>query len=340
MTSHAFAPSQIEQWLDQRRIVRARGGFDFEDSLPEKSGRGCVLPGFQPEQSHIGSHDCGIYTRWPEGLTDKEQLRVEPARYDSKTHRFESYLNGISTSSFEFSRDRKWVAYVSYPDMSLWRSRVDGTDKMQLTFPPSRAYGPRWSPDGSQIAFMDVRFGHAWAVSVISSSGGPLQSFPGSDPNWLPEGRSIICSRSRPDDKAPLAGIFRIELESGKSSFIPNSQGRFSPRVSPDRPYIAAFSQTATELLLFDSKTKQWSSLAKSGLFSYNLWSPDGQYVYMRDSHAGSPRIVRVRIPNGEMEEVVSLKGFLQPQDILAGWFGLTSDGDPVVIRDRSVQEI
>jgi DNA-binding winged helix-turn-helix (wHTH) protein/Tol biopolymer transport system component len=270
-----------------------------------------------------------------------EQLRVEPVRYHSKTHRFESYLNGISTSSFEFSRDRKWVAYVSYPDMSLWRSRVDGTDKMQLTFPPSRAYGPRWSPDGSQIAFMDVRFGHAWAVSVISSSGGPLQSFPhGSDPNWLPEGRSIICSRSSPDDKAPLAGIFRVELESGKSSFIPNSQGRFSPRVSPDGRYIAAFSQTATEVLLFDSKTNQWSSLAKSGLFSYNLWSPDGQYVYMRDSHAGSPGIVRVRIPNGRMEEVVSLKGFPQPPDILAGWFGLTPDGDPVVIRDRSVQEI
>jgi len=40
------------------------------------------------------------------------------------------------------------------------------------------------------------------------------------------------------------------------------------------------------------------------------------------------------------MEEVVSLKGFPQPADILAGWFGLTPDGDPVVIRDRSVQEI
>jgi len=131
-----------------------------------------------------------------------------------------------------------------------------------------------------------------------------------------------------------------MELESGKSSSIPNSQGRFSPRVSPDGRYVAAFSQTARELLLFDSKTNQWSSLAKSGLFSYNLWSHDGRYVYMRDSYAGSPRIVRVRIPNGKMEEVVSLKDFPQPPDILAGWFGLTPDGDPVVIRDRSVQEI
>ena len=60
----------------------------------------------------------------------------------------------------------------------------------------------------------------------------------------------------------------------------------------------------------------------------------------MRVSHAGSPRIVRVRIQDGKIEEVVSLKDFPQPPDILAGCFGLIPDGDPVVIRDRSVQEI
>jgi dipeptidyl aminopeptidase/acylaminoacyl peptidase len=224
--------------------------------------------------------------------------------------------------------------------MSLWRSRTDGTEKMQLTFPPVRAYGPQWSPDGTRIAFMNISFDQPWTVSLISSSGGVPQSYAGGDPHWLPDGKSIIYVLAKPDDKRPFAGIFRLDLDSGKITSIPNSEGKYSARVSPDGRYIAAFSQAANELLLFDSKRSQWSSLAKGEMFSYNLWSHDGEYVYMRDIHAGSPRIVRVRIPDGKMEEVLSLKDLPQVEDMFAGWIGLTPDDEPVVIRDRSTQEI
>jgi hypothetical protein len=40
------------------------------------------------------------------------------------------------------------------------------------------------------------------------------------------------------------------------------------------------------------------------------------------------------------MEEVVSLKDLPQVVDVSTGWIGLTPEGDPVVIRDRSTQEI
>jgi Tol biopolymer transport system component len=268
-----------------------------------------------------------------------DELRVEPVRYDSKAHRFESYLNGVSTNVFEFSPDRKWIAYVSYPDLNLWRIRVDGSDKTQLTVPPVRAFGPRWSPDGSKIAFMDTQIGRPWTVSLISSSGGQMQSFPGADPSWTPDGQLVYWTFSKPDAKVPFAGIFRVDLQSGNTSSIPGSEGMYSSRVSPDGRYIAAFSEAATELVLFDSKTQQWSTLAKGEQLGYNLWSRDSRYVYMREN-PGSPRIIRVHIPDGRVEEVVSLKGFPQLGDPSAGWFGLTPDADPIVIRDRSVQEI
>jgi Tol biopolymer transport system component len=106
-----------------------------------------------------------------------------------------------------------------------------------------------WSPDGSRIAFMNISFDHPWTVSLISSSGGPPQSYAGRDPSWLPDGKALIYTMAKPDDKAPFAGIFRQDLDNGKVTSIPNSEGRYSPRVSPDGRYIAAFSQAATALL-------------------------------------------------------------------------------------------
>jgi Tol biopolymer transport system component len=271
-----------------------------------------------------------------------EQLRAEPVRYDSKTRSFESYLNGASISSFEFSPDGEWIAYVSFPEMSLWRSRIDGTEKMQLTFAPVRVYAPRWSPDGSKIAFTDVQFSRPWRVSLISSSGGPSQTPPsappGADPNWLPDGKSIVYSQFPLDDGK--TSILRQELDTGKIVLISNSEGYFSPRLSPDGRYISAFPVSQDGLLLFDSKANRWSSLAKGEVFAYNIWSRDGQYVYALNIHAGAPRIVRVGIRDPKIEEIVSLKDFPQLADWFAGWFGLTPDGDPVVIRDRSTQQI
>lgn len=271
-----------------------------------------------------------------------EELRVEPVRYDSKTRHFESYLDDASIIAFEFSPDRKWIAYVSYPDMSLWRSRVDGTDKTQLTFPPVRAYGPRWSPDGSKLAFTDAQFNHPWRVSLISTSGGPPQSPPSAppstNPNWLPDGKSIIYGLFQPDEK--ISAILRQDLDSGKISRIPDSDGLYSPQVSPDGRYISAFPISSNKILLFDKKANRWSTLAKGGVFGYNIWSHDGKYVYARNDHAGSPRIVRVRIKDAKMEEVVSLKDLPQLDYVFAGWIGLTTDDEPIVIRDRSTQEV
>jgi len=156
----------------------------------------------------------------------------------------------------------------------------------------------------------------------------------------MPNGRSLICGRAKPDDEAPFAGIFRLDLDSGNASFIPNSEGHYSARLSPDGRYIAAFSQAATDLLLFDSRTSHWSSLATGELFSYNQWSHDGKYIYMRDNHAGIPRIVRVHMQSGRMEQVVSLKDLPQVVDVFTGWIGLTPEDDPILIRDRSTHEI
>lgn len=63
-----------------------------------------------------------------------EQRRGELVHYDPKAHEFLPYLGGISAYDPTFSRDGKWVAYVSYPEHTLWRSRVDGSDRWIAPF--------------------------------------------------------------------------------------------------------------------------------------------------------------------------------------------------------------
>jgi DNA-binding winged helix-turn-helix (wHTH) protein len=77
--------------------------------------------------------------RWPVAGKDEKEIfalavnpRAEVIRYDSGSHKFVPYLDGISAEGLAFSPDHQWVAYTSYPDGTLWRSRVDGSERCSL----------------------------------------------------------------------------------------------------------------------------------------------------------------------------------------------------------------
>jgi hypothetical protein len=70
-----------------------------------------------------------------------------------KSHEFVPFIAGISATAPTFSRNGKWVAYLSCPQHSVWRSRSDGTElviDMQGGQPQKiadRAFYASWSPD-------------------------------------------------------------------------------------------------------------------------------------------------------------------------------------------------
>jgi hypothetical protein len=58
--------------------------------------------------------------------------RGEMMRFDAQTRRFTSFLPEISAESVSYSRDGAWMAYIKLEE--LWRSRTDGSERLQLAF--------------------------------------------------------------------------------------------------------------------------------------------------------------------------------------------------------------
>lgn len=274
------------------------------------------------------------------------QERAELERFDGKSG-FVPYLSGMSAGQVDFSRDGQWLTYIRYPDGTLWRSSIDGTDQLQLTQPPMVACMPRWSPDEKSIIFVAATANsESLKMFIISAAGGlprqvldePLGQ---DDPTWSPDGNSVLFIHSpETPTAAEKSSIATIDLRTRKVSPLPESGHLVGPRWSPDGRYIAAISWYNDELKIFDRNTGAWRALAH-GEFNYPNWSHDGKYLYAENDALSPPEIVRVRISNGQVERVVRLRDLRRPSVPYGGlWSGLAPDNSVLIMRDSGVQEI
>ena len=268
-------------------------------------------------------------------------FRGELTRYDLKSGRFESYLGGISAEYVSFSKDGQWVAYVSYPEGTLWRSKMDGSERLQLTYAPSQALMPRWSPDGKTILFFDAsgtnKPSKIYEVSPEGGSPRPLMPDnpdPQADPNWSPDGSKIVFAGLSAD---ATSSIRVFDLATRQVSTLPGSQGMYSPRWSPDGRYIPALSIDSKKLLLFDLQTRQWTELAQ-GSMGWLEWSKDGQYLQAADG-SGTGAVIRIRLSDHKTERVVDLKNFATV-GYYGFWFAVAPDDSPIMLRNAGAQDV
>jgi serine/threonine protein kinase/Tol biopolymer transport system component len=276
------------------------------------------------------------------------QLRAELVRYDFMSGEFVPYLGGISAGELDFSRDGKWVTYVSYPDDTLWRRKIDGSELLQLTYRPQRATLPHWSPDAKSIAFSAATPGKPWKVFVISRDGGSPEPITSTetvetDPTWSPDGTTLAFSSN--DNLHPETQFVQLfDLKNRQLSRVPGSEPVFGPRWSPDGRSIAVISSDNAHLFLLDVKTQKLRTLAKDlGFIGYLAWSPDGSCIYFDTILTPNPGYYRMRIIDAKLERLVDLKGirtFPDQFEDIGSWTGLGPNQTPLFVRDLSAQEI
>ena len=305
--------------LPRDPVQLTTGPLNFTNPVPSRDGRKLFVLGRQPN--------------------------AEMVRYDGKTGAFLPFLSATEAMQADFSRDGKFVAYVR-ADGTLWRSKTDGTEKLQLTFAPMQVTVPHWSPDSTRIAFTGVKPGAPARIYFVPAAGGAPEQITSDqnefDPSWSKDGSELMYGTSLTLDNSSPTRIVILNLKTRAVTQVADSEGLCCPRWSPDGRWVVALSADNLKLLLFDESTQKWRQLAeKIGTFGYMTWSLDSKYVGFDTSFTADPAFYRVSIPDGQITRVVSLKNMRRFFPQLSGeWSGMTPEGSPLVVRDISTQEI
>lgn len=267
--------------------------------------------------------------------------RSELLQYDPASKLFLADNNTLSSAQFvRYSRDGQWVAWIGLRGSTLWRSRSDGTHRLQLTPADMEVYMMQWSPDGRYLVVMGREPGKLWRLYQVDTDGANLHPLlkedrNEADPGWSSDGAMVVFGRP-PDvmaERAQPKAIYLLRLTSGSFEPIPGSEGLFSPRWSPDGRYIVALPLGQARLMLFDRTTGIWKTLAARPAAD-PVWSHDGHWVYFHDFSEKAQGIYRVSVPDGRVERIAEL-GAQQSIDIADFRFVGLAPGDLPLIRAR-----
>jgi Tol biopolymer transport system component len=273
-------------------------------------------------------------------FVDSHQERNEFLRYDLKSGRTTNELSGISGTNLEYSKDGKWIVWVSVPDGSLWRSAADGSQRLQLTRLPMQADMPHWSPDGKRIAFFGRKDAEVGRVFVVSANGGALKRVTHGecgdggdrDATWSPDGESLAfgCGPRVPES---VARVRVVNLKTGQVAVLAGSEGIWSPRWSPDGRFIAGLREADFRLVLYELRTQKATVLSEmpSG---YPSWSRDEEYLYY-DTISEEEAWWRMRMRDRKTERIAPFKDMK-----LVEWFGPGAGDSLVAARTVGADEI
>lgn len=285
------------------------------------------MPGISPDGSRL----------FALGQADRGEL----VRFDKTLRTFVPHLGGISAIWVAFSRDGQSVAYVRYPEGTLWRAHADGSQPRQLTTLPMQTDGCTWSPDGKWIAFRGSMPGGPYKVFLIPADGGQAKATIEEDreqgiPSWSADGTRVAFGGVPAVYGYGSGEAIQIyDRASRQFSVVVGSDNLWTPRWSPDGRYIAAVTIANRSLRLFDVKAGVWRAIAADHIDN-QTWSKDSRFIYYH-TEGGVQALRRVRIPTGEVEDVVSLEGY--PLRVY-WWSGLSLDDSPLVLRHLGSPEL
>ena len=214
-----------------------------------------------------------------------------------------------------------WAAGENY---ALWLMKADGGEARKLVELDGYDdhYGPRWSHDGTRIAFEASGNGGKHDVLVVNRDGTGLRNLgAGNDPDWSPDDKQIALQVYEPQGPAifvqNLDGQGRVEIAKGAG-----------PRFSPDGSQLA-IGQGATLHVVDLVSGEQRALWEETYVNIYSCdWSPDGRSlaVFVRPERNLPKELLFVNAEEGNASPRSRLKKIQS-----CGYVAYSPDGRQVV---------
>ena len=206
----------------------------------------------------------------------------------------------------------------------IWTARDDGSAIVRLTANKARDVYPRFSPDGTTVAFSSDRDGGGLDVYLIPAKGGAVKRLTNHSADdqvlgWTPDGKAVLFASQR--GEGFMGKLYTVAAVGGPARDAGPDMG-VAGSFSPDGSKLAVNRKTQTywrkhyrgayqsDVTIMDVAAKTFKDVTDfDGMDSWPLWGKDGfiYFVSDRDPNAQA-NLWRVADSGGPAERVTDFK--------------------------------
>ncbi len=222
------------------------------------------------------------------------------------------------------SPDGRSVVFVSNRDgpYDLYVGLVTGGSLVRITNDPNLKVRPRWSPDGSRIAYARLNETGLWDIWLVPALGGTPRRLiaGGTDPAWSPDGKQLAYANV-------VAGTLWVADATGGNPRAITDQESMAvthrqPAFSRDGRLLAFVRRGGGpygELAVVEVESGKIQALTNDGgLVLSPAWSPDDRFIYFASSRSGTVNIWKIAAAGGEPVPITAGQGADSELDLSA----------------------